>query len=68
MTTATFYYIKNGKIVGEKMTVDEFKKLLSKGNSNKFNFSTLPKKKPKTKTETKIIIKPVNNTLCKEES
>ena len=35
MTKATFYYIKNGKIIGKEMPVDEFKKLLSEGNSNK---------------------------------
>ena len=68
METPRYYYIKNGKIEGKKMSVDEFKKLMSKGDSNKFSFSTLPKKKSKSKTETKIDIKPVKDTLCKKKA
>lgn len=70
-----FIISKNGKIEGEKMSVDEFKKLLStKGTSTKFSFSTLPKKKKKkkkkkkSKTETDIHIKPVKETLCKKKA
>ena len=71
MEYATFYYInKNGEIEGKKMPVNEFKKLLSEGNSNKFSFSTLPKKKKKkkSKSETDIHIKPVKDRLCKKKA
>ena len=71
MKYATFYYInKNGEIEGKKMPVNEFKKLLSEGNSNKFSFSTLPKKKKKkkSKSETDIHIKPVKDRLCKKKA
>ena len=70
MEYATFYYInKNREIEGKKMPVNEFKKLLSEGNSNKFSFSTLPKKKKKkkSKSETDIHIKPVKDRLCKKK-